>query len=178
MYIAITITIITNTKYKMATVTFKGTPVTTNGSLPAVGSSAPDFKLVTGGLAEISLSDYKGKRVVLNIFPSIDTGVCAASVRNFNKWVASQENTVVVCVSKDLPFAAGRFCGAEGIENVVTASDFRYNSFATDYGVLMTDGVLSGLMARSVVAINENGVVTHSQLVPEIVEEPSYDVKF
>jgi thioredoxin-dependent peroxiredoxin len=162
----------------MATVTFKGGAVSTNGNLPAVGSQAPDFKLVGAGLNELSLADFKGKKLVLNIFPSIDTGVCATSVRNFNKWAAAQENTVVVCVSKDLPFAASRFCGAEGIENVITASDFRYNSFATDYGVLMTDGVLAGLMARSVVAIDENGVVTYNQLVPEIVEEPSYEVKF
>lgn len=161
----------------MATVTFKGSPVTTNGNLPAVGTKAPDFKLVGAGLNELSLADFAGKKVLLNIFPSIDTGVCATSVRNFNKWAASQDNTVVVCVSKDLPFAASRFCGAEGIENVVTASDFRYNNFATDYGVLMNDGPLAGLMARSVVAIDENGVVTYNQLVPEIVEEPSYDVK-
>lgn len=161
----------------MSTVTFKGNPVATNGSLPAVGSKAPDFKLVGAGLNEISLADFKGKKVLLNIFPSIDTGVCAASVRNFNKWAAAQENVVVVCVSKDLPFAASRFCGAEGIENVITASDFRYNNFATDYGVLMTDGPLAGLMARSVVAIDENGQVTYNQLVPEIVEEPVYDIK-
>lgn len=162
----------------MASVTFKGGIVNIHGELPAVGSKAPDFKLVDGGLNEISLETYKGKRILLNIFPSIDTGVCAASVRNFNKWAAAQENTVVICVSKDLPFAAGRFCGAEGIENVITASDFRYNTFATDYGVLMTDGVLQGLCARSVVAIDENGNVVYNQLVPEIVEEPSYDVKF
>ena len=162
----------------MATVTFKGNPVATNGSLPAVGTQAPDFKLVGAGLNEISLADFKGKKVVLNIFPSVDTGVCAASVRNFNKWAAAQENTVVVCVSKDLPFASSRICGAEGIENVTVASDFRYNNFATDYGVLMTDGPLAGLMARSVVAIDENGKVTYNQLVSEIVEEPSYDVKF
>jgi thiol peroxidase len=161
----------------MATVTFKGNPVAINGSLPVVGAKAPDFKLVGAGLNEISLANYKGKKVVLNIFPSIDTGVCAASVRNFNKWAAAQDNVVVVCVSKDLPFAASRFCGAEGLENVVTASDFRYQSFATDYGVLMTDGPLAGLMARSVVAIDENGIVTYNQLVPEIVEEPVYDVK-
>lgn len=162
----------------MATVTFKGNSVKTNGQLPAVGSVAPDFKLVGAGLNEISLSDYKGKKVVLNIFPSIDTGVCAASVRNFNKWASAQENTVVLCVSKDLPFAAGRFCGAEGLEKVITASDFRYNNFATDYGVLMLDGPLAGLMARSVVAIDENGKVVYNQLVPEIVEEPVYDIKF
>lgn len=162
----------------MATVTFKGKEVKTNGQLPAVGTQAPDFKLVGSGLNEISLADFKGKRVVLNIFPSLDTGVCATSVRQFNKWVSDKENTVVICVSKDLPFAQSRFCGAEGLENVITASDFRYHNFATDYGVLMTDGPLAGLMARSVVALDENGKVTYNQLVPEIVEEPSYDVKF
>ena len=162
----------------MASVTFKGSPVKINGNLPEVGSQAPDFKLVGSGLNEINLSDYKGKKVVLNIFPSIDTGVCASSVRNFNKWASKNENTVVICVSKDLPFAQGRFCGAEGLENVITASDFRYNNFATDYGVLMLDGSLAGLMARSVVAIDENGNVVYNQLVPEIVEEPSYEVKF
>lgn len=162
----------------MGQVTFKGSAVSTNGNLPTVGSQAPDFKLVGAGLNEISLADFKGKRVVLNIFPSIDTGVCAASVRNFNKWASANDNAVVICVSKDLPFAASRFCGAEGLENVITASDFRYNNFATDYGVLMTDGPLAGLMARSVVAIDENGKVIYNQLVPEIVEEPSYEVKF
>jgi thiol peroxidase len=162
----------------MATVTFKGSTVKVSGELPVVGTKAPDFKLVGSGLNEISLADFKGKRVVLNIFPSLDTGVCATSVRKFNEWNSKQENTVVICVSKDLPFAHGRFCGAEGLENVVTGSDFRYNSFATDYGVLMQDGPLAGLMARSVVAIDENGNVAYNQLVPEIVEEPSYDVKF
>ena len=160
----------------MSTVKFKGGDVNTNGSLPAVGSQAPDFVLVNGSLQEIYLSDYKGKRVLLNIFPSIDTGTCAASVRNFNKWAASQENVVVICISKDLPFAQGRFCGAEGIENVTTASDFRYNSFATDYGVLLTDGPLKGLMSRSVVAVDENGKVLYTELVSEIVNEPSYDI--
>lgn len=162
----------------MATVTFKGSPIQTNGNLPAVGTQAPDFKLVTSTLSEISLGDYKGKRIILNIFPSIDTGVCATSVRNFNKWASENENVVVICVSKDLPFAAGRFCGAEGLDKVITASDFRYNNFATDYGVLLLDGPLAGLMARSVVAIDENGKVVYNQLVPEIVEEPVYDVKF
>lgn len=162
----------------MATVKFKGSEVNINGQLPSVGSKAPDFKLVGAGLNEITLADFKGKRIVLNIFPSIDTGVCASSVRQFNKWASNQKNTVVVCVSKDLPFAASRFCGAEGLENVITASDFRYNNFATDYGVLMTDGPLAGLMARSVVAIDENGKVSYNQLVPEITEEPNYEVKF
>jgi len=162
----------------MATVTFKGSEVKTNGSLPAVGTTAPDFKLVGAGLNEISIADFKGKRVVLNIFPSIDTGVCAASVRNFNKVAAATDNVVVICVSKDLPFAASRFCGAEGLDKVITASDFRYNNFATDYGVLMTDGPLAGLMARSVVAFDENGKVVYNQLVPEITEEPNYEIKF
>jgi thiol peroxidase len=162
----------------MGKVTFKGGEVSTSGELPAVGTQAPDFKLVGGSLNEVSLADFKGKRIVLNIFPSIDTGVCASSVRNFNKWASSQENTVVLCVSKDLPFAQSRFCGAEGLSNVITVSDFRYNNFATDYGVLMTNGPLAGLMARSVVAIDENGKVVYNQLVPEIVEEPVYDVKF
>jgi len=162
----------------MATVTFKGSEVKTNGSLPAVGTTAPDFKLVGAGLNEISIADFKGKRVVLNIFPSIDTGVCAASVRNFNKMAAADDNVVVICVSKDLPFAASRFCGAEGLDKVITASDFRYNNFAIDYGVLMTDGPLAGLMARSVVAFDENGKVVYNQLVPEITEEPNYEIKF
>ena len=162
----------------MATVTFKGSEVKTNGSLPAVGTTAPDFKLVGAGLNEISIADFKGKRVVLNIFPSIDTGVCAVSVRNFNKMAAADDNVVVICVSKDLPFAASRFCGAEGLDKVITASDFRYNNFATDYGVLMTDGPLAGLMARSVVAFDENGKVVYNQLVPEITEEPNYEIKF
>lgn len=162
----------------MATVTFKGSEVKTNGSLPAVGTTAPDFKLVGAGLNEISIADFKGKRVVLNIFPSIDTGVCAALVRNFNKMAAADDNVVVICVSKDLPFAASRFCGAEGLDKVITASDFRYNNFATDYGVLMTDGPLAGLMARSVVAFDENGKVVYNQLVPEITEEPNYEIKF
>jgi thiol peroxidase len=160
----------------MATVKFKGTDVHTNGQLPTVGTSAPDFTLVGSNLAEIKLSDFKGKRVLLNIFPSLDTGTCAMSVRKFNKWVSEKENVVVICVSKDLPFAQSRFCGAEGLENVVTASDFRYHSFATTYGVLLTDGPLQGLMARSVVAIDENGKVLYTELVEETVNEPTYDI--
>jgi|SRR5690554_454121 thiol peroxidase len=162
----------------MAKIAFKGDAVNTSGNLPTIGSKAPDFKLVGSDLKELSLADYKGKRVVLNIFPSLDTGVCAMSVRQFNKWVADKDNTVVLCVSKDLPFAHARFCGAEGLDNVVTASDFRYHSFATDYGVLMTDGPLKGLMSRAVVAINEEGVVTYTEQVPEITQEPKYEVIF
>jgi len=160
----------------MSTTKFKGTDVNTNGSLPKVGALAPDFTLVNSGLQEIHLSDFKGKRVLLNIFPSIDTGVCATSVRKFNKWASEKENVVVICVSKDLPFAQGRFCGAEGLDNVTTASDFRYNTFATDYGVLLNDGPLKGLMARSVVAIDEAGKVLYTELVPEITTEPNYEI--
>jgi thiol peroxidase len=160
----------------MATVKFKGNDVQTNGQLPSIGSTAPDFTLVGSGLQEIKLSDYKGKKVVLNIFPSIDTGTCAASVRNFNKLVASKENTVVICISKDLPFAQNRFCGAEGIENVITASDFRTNNFDNDYGVLLIDGPLKGLLSRSVVVVDENGNVAYTELVSEIVNEPNYEI--
>lgn len=160
----------------MATVKFKGNEVHSIGSLPAVGSQAPEFTLVGSGLQEIHLSDFKGKRVLLNIFPSLDTGTCAMSVRQFNKWVSDKENVVVICVSKDLPFAQSRFCGAEGLNNVVTASDFRYNTFANDYGVLLTDGPLKGLMARSVVALDENGKVLYTEQVSEITNEPSYDI--
>ena len=159
----------------MATTNFKGNPVQTNGELPKVGTKAPDFKLVKGDLSEVTLSDFAGKKLILNIFPSIDTGVCATSVRKFNK-IASEKGITVLCVSKDLPFAASRFCGAEGLNDVITVSDFRYNNFATDYGVLMTDGPLSGLCARAVVALDENGVVTYTELVPEITTEPQYNV--
>ncbi|NDP21763.1 MAG: thiol peroxidase [Paludibacter sp.] len=160
----------------MATVKFKGNDVHSIGQLPSVGSQAPEFTLVGSGLQEIHLADYKGKRVLLNIFPSLDTGTCAMSVRKFNKWVSEKENVIVICVSKDLPFAQSRFCGAEGLENVVTASDFRYNTFATDYGVLLTDGPLKGLMSRSVVALDENGKVLYTEQVSEIVNEPSYEI--
>ena len=160
----------------MATVQFKGNDVQTNGQLPAVGSVAPDFVLVGSGLQDVKLSDYKGKKVVLNIFPSIDTGTCAASVRKFNQVAASKPNTVVICISKDLPFAQSRFCGAEGIENVITVSDFRAGSFDTDYGVLLVDGPLKGLLARSVVVVDENGNISYNELVSEIVNEPNYEI--
>jgi thiol peroxidase len=159
----------------MATVTFKGNPVNTIGELPAIGAAAPDFSLVNSKLAEVKLSDYKGKYVVLNIFPSLDTGTCAASVRRFNKEAASLNNTVVLGISADLPFAAGRFCSAEGIENVVTLSNFRDGAFAKDYGLLMTSGPLTGLLARSVVIVNPEGKVVYTELVPEIAQEPDYN---
>lgn len=161
----------------MGTVKLKGNEVHTTGELPSVGSQAPDFTLVGNDLNEIHLSDFKGKRVVLNIFPSVGTGTCSKAMRKFNEWVSGKENVVVLCVSKDLPFALAGFCAAEGLDNVITASDFRYNTFATGYGVLLTDGLFKGLMARSVVALDENGKVIYTELVSEIADEPSYDIK-
>jgi thiol peroxidase len=158
----------------MAKITFKGNPVATIGDLPKVGSQAPDFTLVKNDLSPISKKDLAGKNVVLNIFPSIDTGVCATSVRTFNQKAASLPNTVVLCVSKDLPFAMKRFCGAEGIEKVTTASWFKGPDFGVDFGVTMLDGPLAGLFARAVVVIDATGKVTHTELVPEIAQEPNY----
>ncbi|WP_066962287.1 thiol peroxidase [Microbulbifer sp. Q7] len=158
----------------MANITLKGNPVTTVGELPAVGSDAPAFTLVQGDLSEITLDDLAGKRVVLNIFPSVDTPTCATSVRTFNEKVASLDNTVVVCVSADLPFAMARFCGAEGIENVKLGSAFRA-SFGKDYGVAFETGPLKGLLSRSVVVIDEHGKVAYTEQVAETADEPSYE---
>ena len=158
----------------MAKISFKGGEVNTIGNLPQVGTQAPNFKLVNGQLSEVSLADYKGKTVVLNIFPSLDTGVCAASVRKFNQEAVKLNNTVVLAVSADLPFAAGRFCTAEGIENVTPVSVFRSPEFGKDYGVLMTDGPLKGLLARAVVIIDPKGNISYIELVPEITQEPNY----
>lgn len=158
----------------MSKITFKGSAVNTSGELPKVGSKAPAFSLVKGDLSEVTLSDLAGKNVVLNIFPSIDTGVCATSVRKFNKEASSLKNTVVLAVSADLPFASGRFCTTEGIENVVPASVFRSPEFAKEYGILMTDGPLQGLLARAVVVINPEGNISYTELVPEIGQEPNY----
>lgn len=159
----------------MAKITFKGNPVTTIGELPKVGSPAPAFSLTKNDLSPLGNKDLAGKNVVLNIFPSIDTGVCATSVRKFHEKAASLPNTVVLCVSKDLPFALKRFCGAEGIEKVTTASWFRGQDFGKDYGVTMTDGPLAGLFARAVVVLDGNGKVVHAELVPEIAQEPNYE---
>lgn len=159
----------------MAKISFKGNPVNTVGELPETGVKAPDFSLVKSDLSEATLSDYKGKYVVLNIFPSLDTSTCAASVRRFNKDAAGKDNTVVLGISADLPFASGRFCTAEGIDNVITLSTFRDNSFGTKYGVLMTDGPLKGLLARSVVVVNPQGDVIYKELVSEIAQEPDYN---
>jgi thiol peroxidase len=158
----------------MATVTFKGNEINTFGNLPEVGSKAPAFSLVGSGLNDVKNGDFAGKKVVLNIFPSLDTPTCAASVRRFNAEAAKLPDTVVVCVSKDLPFAHGRFCSTEGIANVVTASEFRGNAFGKDFGVMLTDGPLQGLMARAVVVLDKDGTVLHSKFVPEITEEPDY----
>ncbi len=147
----------------------------TAGELPQKGSMAPDFKAVKNDLSEIKLSDLKGKRVVINIFPSIDTGVCAASVRRFNKEASELKNTVVLCLSQDLPFAQARFCGAEGLTNVVTVSTFRNPEFNQGYGMLLKDGPMAGLMARSVVAVDEGGKVIYTELVGEVTNEPNYE---
>ncbi|MDK4687946.1 thiol peroxidase [Kingella negevensis] len=158
----------------MAQVTLQGTPVQVNGTFPTVGTAAPAFTLTAADLSDKTLADFAGKRKVLNIFPSVDTGVCAQSVRTFNKHASNLENTVVLCISADLPFAQARFCGAEGLDNVVTLSSFR-SDFAQAYGVALAEGPLKGLTARSVVVLDENNNVLHAQLVSEIKEEPDYD---
>ena len=158
----------------MAETKLGGNPVHTVGELPSVGSPAPSFSLTKGDLTQVGIEDYSGKRVVLNIFPSIDTPTCAASVRRFNELASSLDNTVVLNVSADLPFAQGRFCGSEGLSNVENASTFR-SDFGQAYGVTLADGRLAGLMARSVVVVDENGTVTYTELVPEIAQEPDYD---
>lgn len=159
----------------MAEIKLGETPVHTSGELPAVGSNAPDFSLTATDFKETTLKDFKGKNVILNIFPSIDTRVCATSVRTFNKLATQIPNTVVLSVSKDLPFAHKRFCGAEGIENVVMLSDFLNKGFSKDYGVVMTDGGMTGLHARAIVVIDPSGKVKHTEMVPAIGQEPNYD---
>lgn len=161
----------------MAKITLKGNPISTIGELPVKGTAAPDFTLVKQDLSETTLADYKGKRLVLNIFPSIDTGVCAMSVRKFNEKAAALKNTVVLCVSMDLPFAQSRFCGAEGIKNVTTASAFR-SAFGDHYGVTIADGPLAGLLSRAVAVIGETGKVICTEQVPEIAQEPDYGAVF
>ena len=158
----------------MAEVTLGGNPTNTNGDLPAVGAAAPAFTLTKGDLSDLTNADLAGQNVVLNIFPSVDTPTCAQSVRTFNERAAGLDNTTVVCISADLPFAQGRFCGAEGIENVTTASTFK-SDFLSDYGVKLVDGRLEGLAARSVVVIDGEGKVVHTELVSEIGNEPNYD---
>ncbi|MES9966328.1 MAG: thiol peroxidase [Sedimenticola sp.] len=159
----------------MAAITLKGNACNTSGDLPSVGSAAPQFTLVGGDLSDVTLDKYAGKKKLLNIVPSLDTPVCATSTQKFNAAMAEKGDAVAIVVSADLPFAQGRFCGAEGIENVVTASMMRDRNFAKDYGILITDGPLAGLCGRAVVVMDENNNVTYTQLVPEIVEEPDYD---
>lgn len=159
----------------MASITLGGAPTNTIGELPAVGSKAPDFHLAAADLSPKSLGDFSGANLILNIFPSVDTGVCATSVRTFNKTAASLENTKVLCISRDLPFAQARFCGAEGIENVVMLSDFANGSFGKDYGVEITDGAFSNLHSRAIVVVNGEGDVVHTEQVPEVGQEPNYE---
>jgi len=159
----------------MAEITLKGNKINTIGRLPAAGTQAPDFKLTANDLSEKTLADYKGQKLVLNIFPSLDTPTCAASVRRFNAEASKLENTTVLCISKDLPFAQARFCGAEGLDKVHTLSDFRTGDFGKAYGVEIIDGPLAALESRAVVIIDENGKITYTQQVPEIVDEPDYE---
>ncbi|ADO48707.1 thiol peroxidase [[Enterobacter] lignolyticus] len=156
------------------TVHFQGNPVSVQGAIPHAGSKAPAFTLVAKDLSDVALSQFAGKRKVLNIFPSIDTGVCAASVRKFNQLATEMDNTVVLCISADLPFAQSRFCGAEGLSNVITLSTLRAPEFMQQYGVGIAEGALKGLAARAVVVIDENDNVVFSQLVNEITTEPDY----
>jgi thiol peroxidase len=159
----------------MAQITLGGNPINTNGDLPAAGAAAPDFTLTKADWTPVSAADLAGQRVVMNIFPSLDTGLCQTTVRTFNERAADLENTAVLCVSADLPPAAARFCGAEGIENVITGSTFKNPEVLEALGVKMLDGKLQGLAARSVVVLDTDGTVLHSELVPEIASEPDYD---
>ena len=159
----------------MATITLKGNQINTIGDLPKVGDKAPNFNLTTVELSQKSLSDFVGKKVILNIFPSVDTGTCAASVREFNKKAANLDNTVIACISRDLPFAQARFCGAEGIENVVMLSDFATGSFGKDYQLEITNGPLANLHSRAIVIIDENGKISYTEQVAETVDEPNYE---
>ena len=158
----------------MATITRRGIPVSTAGDLPTAGSKAPEAVLTGNDLGDVRLSELSGKRIILNIFPSIDTPTCAKSVRRFNEAASKLDNTVVLCVSADLPFAQARFCGAEGLERVMTASTFRNPEFGKTYGVEMLDGPLMGLLSRAIVVIDEAGIVIHTEQVPEIAQEPDY----
>lgn len=159
----------------MASITLGGNPINTNGSLPQVGTKSTDFKLVKNDLSIATLADFAGTKLVLNIFPSIDTGTCATSVRSFNAKASALENTKVLCISRDLPFAQKRFCGAEGLENVINLSDFNTGQFGKDYGLEIVDSVLAGLHSRVVIVLDENGIVKYTEQVPEIADEPNYE---
>ncbi len=158
----------------MANITLGGTPVETSGNLPSIGSQIPDFKLVAIDLSIKTLEDFKGYNLVLNIFPSVNTGVCAASVRHFNKEASQLENTKVLCISRDLPFAQDQFCAAEGLENVVMLSDFKTGAFGKDYGLIMVNGAFDALLSRSIIVVDTNGQVTYTEQVPETGQEPNY----
>ena len=159
----------------MAQITLKGNPIHTLGNLPAVGSAAPDFSLTRQDLSDLKLRDVAGKRVVLNIFPSVDTPTCSASVRRFNSEISKFDNAVALCISRDLPFAHARFCEAEGLKDVIPLSEMRHRNFGEKYGVVITDGPMAGLLARAVLVLDESGKVIYSQLVDEIAEEPAYE---
>ena len=159
----------------MASITLGGNPIQTSGELPKVGTKLADFKLVKTDLSVATLEDFAGKKLVLNIFPSVDTGTCAASVRKFNESASTLENTTVLCISRDLPFAQKRFCGAEGLANVVNLSDFSEGSFGKANGLEMTDGPLAGLHSRVIIVVDENGIITYTEQVTEIADEPNYE---
>lgn len=159
----------------MATIAFKGNKTNTTGDLPQVGNKALDFNLVKSDLSVVSLADFKGQKLILNIFPSVDTGICAASVRHFNQDASNLENTTVLCISRDLPFAQARFCGAEGLKNVVMLSDFAQGSFGQDYGVEIAEGPFKFLHARAVIVLDESQSIVYEELVPEIGQEPNYE---
>ena len=159
----------------MASITLGGNPIKTSGELPKIGSNAPTFSLVKNDLSSTTLADYAGSKLVLNIFPSIDTATCATSVRKFNETASQLSNTKVLCISRDLPFAQKRFCGAEGLENVENLSDFNTGKFGKDYGLEITESVLAGLHSRVVIVLDENGVVKYTEQVPEIANEPNYE---
>lgn len=159
----------------MANITLGGNPIKTSGELPKTGAHAPEFNLVKTDLSTVSLADFKGSKLVLNIFPSVDTGTCAASVRKFNEKASGLENTKVLCISRDLPFAQKRFCGAEGLDNVINLSDFKDGSFGSAYGLTITDGPLAGLHSRVVIVLDEEGNVKYTEQVNEIADEPNYE---
>jgi thiol peroxidase len=159
----------------MASITLGGNPIHTSGALPEKGSKAADFSLIKTDLSTCSLSDFSGKRLVLNIFPSIDTGTCAQSVRTFNENASALDNTTVLCISRDLPFAQKRFCGAEGLDHVVNLSDFKTGAFGKDFGLEITDGPMAGLHSRVVIVLDENGIILYAEQVGEIANEPNYE---
>ena len=159
----------------MASITLDGNPINTSGEIPKVGTNAPRFNLVNSKLSESTLQDFVGNKLVLNIFPSVETGVCSASVRKFNQIASGLSNTKVLCISRDLPFAQSRFCASEGLENVINLSDFKTGQFGKDYGLEITEGIFGGLHSRVVIILDETGTIVYAEQVPEIATEPNYD---